>query len=94
MLNEQVRLWLIIIVITVLSGIGDSQGFVHAAKIWVNDKLDWSELGKSALGFAVPMSKPRYTCRESAEMMAAPNCPASLRASAICAQCRVSCSST
>ena len=53
MLSEQVRLWLIIIVITVLSGIADSQGFVHAAKIWVNDQLVWSELGKSALGFAV-----------------------------------------
>jgi len=56
MLNEQVRLWLIIIAITVLSGIGDSQGFVYAAKIWVNDRLDWSELGKSALGFAVGIS--------------------------------------
>ena len=56
MLNEQVRLWLLIIAITVLSGIGDSQGFVHAAKIWVNEKLVWSELGKSALGFAVGIS--------------------------------------
>ena len=56
MLSEQVRLWLLIIAITVLSGIGDSQGFVHAAKIWVNEKLVWSELGKSALGFAVGIS--------------------------------------
>lgn len=56
MSNEQVRLWLIIIVLTVLSGIGDSQGFVHAAKVWANDKLVWSEVGKSALGFAVGIS--------------------------------------
>ncbi len=56
MSNEQVRLWLIIIVLTVLSGIGDSQGFVHAAKVWTNDKLVWSEVGKSALGFAVGIS--------------------------------------
>lgn len=56
MSNEQVKLWLIIIVLTVLSGIGDSQGFVHAAKVWVNDKLVWNELGKSALGFAVGIS--------------------------------------
>ena len=56
MLNEQVRLWFIIIGLTVLSGIGDSQGFVHAAKIWVNEKLVWSELGKSALGFPVGIS--------------------------------------
>jgi hypothetical protein len=56
MLDEQMRLWLIIIVITVLSGIGDSQGFVHAAKVWANDKLVWSEIGKSALGFAIGIS--------------------------------------
>ena len=53
MISEQVRLLLIIIAITVLSGIGDSQGFIHAAKIWENNKLVWSELGKSAFGFAV-----------------------------------------
>ena len=56
MLNEQLRLWLIVIGITVLSGIGDSQGFVHAAKIWVDEKLVWNELGKSALGFAIGIS--------------------------------------
>ena len=56
MFSEQVRLWLIIIVITVLSGIGDSQGFIHAAKVWANDKLVWSEVGKSALGFAIGIS--------------------------------------
>lgn len=56
MLSEQVRLWLIIIVITVLSGIGDSQGFIHAAKVWANDTLVWSEVGKSALGFAIGIS--------------------------------------
>jgi hypothetical protein len=56
MFNEQVRLWLIIIVLTVLSGIADSQGFIHAAKIWANDRLVWNDLGKSALGFAFGIS--------------------------------------
>jgi hypothetical protein len=56
MVGDQVRLWLIIIVITVLSGIADSQGFVHAAKVWANDKLVWGEVGKSALGFAIGIS--------------------------------------
>ena len=56
MFSEQVRLWLIIIAITILSGIGDSQGFVHAAKVWANDRLVWSEVGKSALGFAIGIS--------------------------------------
>jgi hypothetical protein len=53
MLNEQARLLLIVIVISVLSGLADSQGFIHASKIWANDKLIWNEVGKSALGFAV-----------------------------------------
>lgn len=56
MLSEQVRLILLIIGITILSGIADSQGFIHASKIWVNNKLVWSELGKSALGFAIGIS--------------------------------------
>lgn len=53
MLNEQVKLSLIIIVISVLSGLADSQGFIHASKIWANNKLIWNEVGKSALGFAI-----------------------------------------
>src|SRR5688572_28711118 len=56
MLSEQVRLILLIICITILSGIADSQGFIHASKIWVNNKLDWNELGKSALGIAIGIS--------------------------------------
>lgn len=48
---EQTRLLLFILGITVLSGLGDSQGFLHAAKIWREGKLIWEELAKSALGF-------------------------------------------
>lgn len=48
---EQTRLLLLILGITVLSGLGDSQGFLHAAKIWRDGKLIWKELAKSALGF-------------------------------------------
>jgi hypothetical protein len=51
--TEQVKLLLIITVISVLSGLADSQGFIHASKIWVNNKWVWNEVGKSALGFAV-----------------------------------------
>lgn len=56
MTNEPVRLLLLIVGITILSGLGDSQGFIHASKIWVNNNLDWNELGKSALGFAIGIS--------------------------------------
>lgn len=53
MLSEQIKLLFIIIVISVLSGLADSQGFIHASKIWANNKLVWNEVGKSALGFAI-----------------------------------------
>jgi hypothetical protein len=43
----------IILVLTILSGVFDAQGFVHASKVWDGAKLVPSELGKSAAGFAV-----------------------------------------
>lgn len=43
----------IIIVITICSGIGDSQGFVHAANIWHKGRIVWAEVLKSSLGFSV-----------------------------------------
>jgi hypothetical protein len=48
---EQSSLLLLILGITVLSGLGDSQGFLHAARIWRDDQLVWNALAKSALGF-------------------------------------------
>lgn len=53
MLSEQVRPLLFIIGLTLVSGIGDSQGFIHAAKMWRSGALILSDLGKSALGFSV-----------------------------------------
>jgi hypothetical protein len=50
---EQIRLLLLIMGITLLSGIADGQGFIHAAKVWHDGKLVWAEVGRSALGFAV-----------------------------------------
>jgi hypothetical protein len=38
--------------LTLLSGLCDSQGFVHAAKIWSTDSASLGELGLSAAGFA------------------------------------------
>lgn len=56
MSSEQIRLVFFIIVITLLSGIADSWGFVHSAKIWQDGKLGWLELGKAALGFGIGIS--------------------------------------
>ncbi len=47
---------LIIIVLTLISGLADAQGAVHAAKIWQDGNLVWEELGKSALGFGIGIS--------------------------------------
>ena len=52
---EQIRLLFLILGLgmTLVSGIGDSQGFIHAARMWQSGKLVWQEFGKSASGFGV-----------------------------------------
>ncbi len=50
---EQLGSYAIIIVLTILSGIADAQGFLHAARIWQNGNLVWDELGRSTLGFVM-----------------------------------------
>lgn len=42
---------ILIIVLTLLSGLADAQGFIHAASAWVNGKIIWQEAFKSLLGF-------------------------------------------
>lgn len=54
--SEQVRLLAIITALTVLSGMADSFGFIHAAKVWQSNQLVWGEVGKSALGFSIGIS--------------------------------------
>lgn len=46
----------IIIVLTIVSGLADAQGAIHASKIWQDDRVVWDELGKSALGFGIGIS--------------------------------------
>ncbi len=43
-------------IITLISGVADAFGFIHAARIWQADRLVWREVGLSALGFAVGIS--------------------------------------
>lgn len=42
---------LLIALFTVLSGIGDAQGFIHAGKVWHGGHIDWSHALKSAASF-------------------------------------------
>lgn len=48
-----IKMVALIIGLTLLSGFADSQGFVHAAKIWEGQNVIWSEVGKSAIGFVI-----------------------------------------
>ena len=50
---EKLGSYLIIILLTTLSGIADAQGFIHASRIWQSSSLNWNELSRSALGFMV-----------------------------------------
>src|SRR5438105_1621493 len=50
---QQIGIALLIIILTLLSGLADAQGFSHAANIWQQGKLTWAELFKSALGFGL-----------------------------------------
>jgi len=50
------RTYLVILALLVLSGFGDSLGFVYASKIWQKDSLSWVNLGKSALGWGAGIS--------------------------------------
>ncbi|MAS33697.1 MAG: hypothetical protein CL610_06810 [Anaerolineaceae bacterium] len=52
MLIEKPLVLLLLIVLTILSGFGDAQGFFHASNIWQNGKISWMEVGKSAAGFS------------------------------------------
>lgn len=42
---------ILIAVLTVLCGLGDAQGFIHAGKVWQGGNFVWSHALKSAAGF-------------------------------------------
>ena len=51
-----IKTYVVILVLLVASGFGDSLGFVYAAKIWQKDSLSWLNLGKSILGWGAGIS--------------------------------------
>jgi hypothetical protein len=40
-----------IVLFTLLSGVGDAQGFLYAGKVWNDGQFQWLEALKSAAGF-------------------------------------------
>jgi hypothetical protein len=65
---DQLKSLALIIAITLVSGIADAQGFVHASKIWQNGKLIWDQLGKSALGFSTGIASYWLSLRYMREL--------------------------
>lgn len=49
----QITNWILIIILTLITGWMDSRGFIHAANIWTKGKIDLHELGLSAIGFGL-----------------------------------------
>jgi len=50
---QQIINAILIIVLTLLSGLADAQGFIRASNTWMNGKIIWEEGLKSLLGFGV-----------------------------------------
>jgi hypothetical protein len=53
MTPEKIGPFALIVVLTVVSGLADAQGFIHASNIWQSGRIAWDALVRSALGFAV-----------------------------------------
>ena len=53
---EHLRLVMTVIGLIVVSGIGDSFGFLHSSRVWHDGRLAWTEVAKSAAGFIVGMT--------------------------------------
>ena len=50
---EQIKLILLVIMLTLFSGLADGFGFLHAARVWQEDRIVWPEVGHTLLGFGV-----------------------------------------
>ncbi len=54
--TSRVALIALVIALSVLSGMGDAQGFVHAARVWEGGRFHPATLVRSAFGFAFGIS--------------------------------------
>lgn len=53
---EQLKLILLVLSLTLLSGLADGYGFLHAARIWQEGRIVWLEVNRALLGFGVGIS--------------------------------------
>lgn len=50
---QQLSITVLLLVLMVISGLADAQGFIHASSMWQNGKLILPEVSKSVAGFGV-----------------------------------------
>ncbi len=65
---EQMRATLLILTLTLISGWGDAQGFVHASGIWDGARMNPNQLLRSALAFSVGIGSYWLSLRFLAEL--------------------------
>ena len=53
---EQFKLILLVFSLTLLSGLADGFGFLHAARVWQEGRIVWLEVNRTLLGFGVGIS--------------------------------------
>ena len=53
---ERAGLFLLVLALTLVSGMCDAQGFLYASKIWGEGQIQWGMVLRSALGFATGIS--------------------------------------
>lgn len=53
MIIEQIKAVSLIAIFTIISGLADSQGFLHSSNVWKNGKFITSESIKSLIGFGI-----------------------------------------
>ena len=51
-MNNRLFVTAALIVLTIISGYGDSQGFLFASRIWDQNRVNWDAMLKSGLGYA------------------------------------------
>ena len=54
---------LLALALCVVSGLADSQGFIHASRMWREDGLVWREVRWSAIGFALGIGMYWFSLR-------------------------------
>lgn len=50
-MSQHVTSIMLVVLLTIVSGICDARGFIHGARVWADGHLVYAELARSALGF-------------------------------------------